>query len=59
MEVSDIISKCGFSGKYVLIRIYLVSFGHRLFFKNNREKLDDSSNFEKSELLLKIKQVGR
>ncbi|XP_070653782.1 coiled-coil domain-containing protein 175 isoform X2 [Bos indicus] len=28
-----------------------------LFFKNNREKLDDSSNFEKSELLLKIKQM--
>uniref|UniRef100_A0A8C6D5W8 Coiled-coil domain-containing protein 175 n=1 Tax=Moschus moschiferus TaxID=68415 RepID=A0A8C6D5W8_MOSMO len=29
-----------------------------LFFKNNKEKLDDSSNFEKSELLLKIKQMA-
>ncbi|XP_044780843.1 coiled-coil domain-containing protein 175 isoform X3 [Bubalus bubalis] len=29
-----------------------------LFFKNNREKLDESSNFEKSELLLKIKQMA-
>ena len=27
----------------------MVSFVHRLFFKNNREKLDDTSNFEKSE----------
>ncbi|XP_043328146.1 coiled-coil domain-containing protein 175 [Cervus canadensis] len=29
-----------------------------LFFKNNKEKLDDSSNSEKSELLLKIKQMA-
>ncbi|XP_029095226.1 coiled-coil domain-containing protein 175 [Monodon monoceros] len=29
-----------------------------LFFRNNKEKLDDASNFEKNELLLKIKQMA-
>ncbi|XP_058915643.1 coiled-coil domain-containing protein 175 [Kogia breviceps] len=29
-----------------------------LFFRNNKEKLDDASNFEKHELLLKIKQMA-
>ncbi|XP_059997914.1 coiled-coil domain-containing protein 175 [Lagenorhynchus albirostris] len=29
-----------------------------LFFRNNKEKLDDESNFEKKELLLKIKQMA-
>ncbi|XDA78538.1 hypothetical protein R6Z07F_008632 [Ovis aries] len=28
-----------------------------LFFKNNKKKLDDSSDFEKNELLMKIKQM--